>query len=230
MSRDLAPRSGLQVLASRPVRHSDFYTIIHKHLRRSLFEISTQLGGLDRTNVAERVEAFRGIAGMLRGHARQEDANLAPMLGDASPDLEVALTSSHEELEEQLAAIEDQILRLPSLEADQFEAAALDAYRCWNRFLSAYLMHLDEEETHLFPELGARNPPASGVAGLVTQRGEQGAMFLALLLPILTEGERLEILRPLRAKPKMLERGLAAARETLTPAQVAALQQALELN
>lgn len=218
------------MLASRPVRRSDFYTIIHKHLRRSLFEISIQLGGLDRTNVEARVEAFRGIAGMLRGHARQEDTSLALMLREASPDLEVAMTSSHGELEGQLAAIEAQVLRLPSLEADQLEAAALDAYRSWNRFLSHYLMHLDDEETRLFPELGAGNPPASGVAALVTARGEQAATFLAVLLPILTEGERLEILRPLRAEPEMIERGLAAARASLTPAQVAALQQALELD
>ena len=57
VSRDLA--RDLRVLASRPVSRSDFYTIIHKHLRRSLFELSIQLGGLDRTNAAARVE--RGL-------------------------------------------------------------------------------------------------------------------------------------------------------------------------
>jgi hypothetical protein len=152
------------------------------------------------------------------------------MLREVSPELEVAMTSSHEELEALLASIEAQVLSLPSLEADRFEAAALEAYQSWNRFLAAYLMHLDDEETQYFPELGDGKPPASGVAALVTQRGEQGATFLAVLLPILTEGERLEILLQLRAQPRMLERGLAAARDSLTPAQVAALQQDLGLN
>ncbi len=89
-------------------------------------------------------------------------------------------------------------------------------------------MHLDEEETRLFPALGARNPPASRVAALVVPRAEQASAFLAMLLPVLSNAERVEILRHLRAAPGWLERGLAAARDSLTAAQVGQLQRALD--
>jgi hypothetical protein len=72
------------------VIRSHFYTIVHKHLRRALFDFSIQLGGADRHDVATIVDAFGGIAGMLRGHAQREDASIGAMLREMSPDLESA--------------------------------------------------------------------------------------------------------------------------------------------
>ena len=215
------------VYAAR-VSRSDFYTIVHKHLRRALFDVSVQLSGLDRTNVAKVVDAFRGAAGMLRGHAELENASVAPLLRDTSPALEVAMTSGHAELEAELAGVEARIVRLPALADDELEAAGLDAYRSWNRFVASYLMHLDEEESRLFRALGDANPPASAVAAVVAKRGEQSTAFLAMLLPVLSHAERLEILRPLRSEPDLIERGMAAARDCLTAAQLGVLERALE--
>ncbi|HMI88630.1 MAG TPA: hemerythrin domain-containing protein [Polyangiaceae bacterium] len=209
---------------------SDFYTVVHKHLRRSLFDVSVQLGGLDRTNVVTVVDVFRGIAGMLHGHAQLEDSSVAPLLRQTSADFEAAMTSDHEQLERQLAAVEAQVLRLPSLADDDLELAALDAYRGWNCFVAAYLMHLDDEEKRLFPALGAANPAASGVAGLIVQRGDQGLAFLAMLLPILSHDERFEIMRHLRDAPSLFERGIGVAGASLTPAQLGLLKQALEMS
>jgi len=209
------------------VSRSDFYTIVHKHLRRTLFDVSIQLSGVDRTNVTTMVDAFRGVAGMLRGHAELEDSSIAPLLRETSPDMAAAMTSDHQALDAQLAAVETKVLGLPSLGEDDLEAAALDAYREWNRFLAAYLIHLDDEENRLFPALGAANPPASAVAALAARRGEQSSAFLAMLLPVLTHAERLEILRHLEAEPGMLERAMAAARQSLSDAQVARLNQGL---
>jgi hypothetical protein len=41
------------------VSRSDFYTIVHKHLRRTLFDVSIQLSGVDRTNVQSLSEGAR---------------------------------------------------------------------------------------------------------------------------------------------------------------------------
>jgi hypothetical protein len=65
------------------------------------------------------------------------------------------------------------------------------------------------------------------VAALAARRGEQSSAFLAMLLPVLTHAERLEILRHLEAEPGMLERAMAAARQSLSDAQVARLNQGL---
>lgn len=204
---------------------SDFYTVIHKHVRRVLFDTSVRLGGLDRTNVASVIETFRGIAGMLHGHASHEEELLGPMLREVATDLSRELLASHQALDQQIAAIEKQMQRLATLD-DGFDEVALGVYRAFNLFLADYLHHLDDEETRLFPALGARNPEASAAAGMIVEDGVP-TRLLEVLLPILAHAERVEVLRPLCGEKQVLERAMQMARNALTSQQVAALEKAL---
>ena len=62
-----------------------------------------------------------------------------------------------------------------------------------NRFLSAYLAHLDDEERTLFASLSERIPPVAFLAQSAQQRGAQGEEFLLKLWAVTTCEERAAI-------------------------------------
>ena len=111
---------------------------------------------------------------------------------------------------------------------EELEGAALDAYRGWNRFLAEYLKHLHEEETRLLPELGARNPPASGAAALVAQHGERAAAFLTMLLPMIAHAERTVILQHSAGRPRAARPRHDGCAAMFDPAQMAELERSTQ--
>ncbi|MBO9540899.1 hemerythrin domain-containing protein [bacterium] len=155
----------------------DFYTNIHKALRRELFNVSVLAGSTDVSDpeaLARLRAAFTEVAALLRDHARHEDDFLHPVLGLHVPDELPPLESEHAELEHRLDELEHQLSRLETAEPES-HTAGLGFYRALNRYISDYLAHQDREESDVQPRLWA-----------CESQGDLGAMmgrFVAALAP-----------------------------------------------
>jgi ABC-type transporter Mla subunit MlaD len=179
-------------------------TIIHKLLRRELFDISHQLScaDTDDATVVRLQAAIAALGELLRGHGAHEEATIEPILRKASEASADRLRADHLRLDglldEQVAAS----ARLADLAENAREAALLQLYLDWNRFVAAYLSHLDDEERTFVPLLGPEVPPLALVAeSAASLAREQESAFLARLWNVLTPQERGEIERarePLR--------------------------------
>lgn len=169
-------------------------TVIHKFLRREMFDFSQQLfraGPEDCTSIRAALET---LAGLLEQHAAHEEARFEPLLRELDPARAERLSHEHRKLADQL----DEILHF----ARQLEPNAADCRNAlmqlnldWNRYLSAYLAHLDDEERTMFTVLEDRIPPVSMLADSARLDGARGREFLLKLWAVTTCEERMAIER-----------------------------------
>lgn len=167
-------------------------TIIHKYLRRELFDISEQLfracpGHIDGVRAAlERIDL------LLHAHAMQEDSRLYPLLQHADPKLAERMKADHDRLEDRFAFIYDSARLIDAAEPDCHEKL-LQLHLDWNRFVGEYLLHLDDEERTLFPAIRDALPPLSSLAQSARAQGASGEEFLLRLWAVTTLEERAQI-------------------------------------
>lgn len=136
----------------------DFYTGIHKALRRQLFELSMHLGVLDINNI-EHYAAFSQrllqLVALLKEHAEHEAEHFHPLIAQKIPLEYRQLTTEHSQQDEslnELIADSNAILTLSVGEIRK--QAGLALYKKLNLFIADYLAHLGVEET-LMPILQA---------------------------------------------------------------------------
>ena len=189
---------------------SNAITVIHKFLRREMFDFAEQLFRAGPDDCEAVRDALQGLAETLHTHAEQEDARFEPMLRATSPALAERLSMDHRRLEEQLNVIIDRATQLDP-RAEDCSASLLRLHLDWNRFLSAYLAHLDDEERNLFATLSDRIPPVGFLAQAARERGAQGEEFLLKLWAVTTCEERAAI-----EKTQSAPRGARTSEELLT--------------
>lgn len=169
----------------------DVFMEVHKGIRNALFHLSLTAGSADATDpgdierlCADARDTFR----FLEHHARNEDNFLVPeMRAKGLPEAE-RMAEGHEELECRLRALAEAASALPR-DLSGLHGFYLDL----NRFISAYLRHMDEEETRILPLLHLsltdgelEEFPRRSVAA--TGPGDQ-SMMLAYMLPAMNRAE-----------------------------------------
>lgn len=167
-------------------------TVIHKFLRREMFDFSQQLFRAGPEECGPMREALTDLAEILEQHAAHEDARFEPLLRELEPALALRLSADHRRLADQLGALLHFAQRLDPNAPDCRESL-VQLHLDWNRFLSAYLAHLDDEERTLFVALQDRIPPISMLAEFARARGAQGKEFLLKIWAVTTCEERLVI-------------------------------------
>lgn len=130
------------------------YREIHKGQRRWLFDISSMAARLDfadRGQVELLREDIKAFYVHLTEHVETEEKFIHPVLNERVPSstraIEVEHKVFHKDLEELLAGLEA-ITRMDS-EHETIHTIGYEIYLAWNRFISAYLRHIDVEEEHL---------------------------------------------------------------------------------
>jgi hypothetical protein len=171
---------------------SNAITVIHKFLRREMFDFAEQLFRAGPDDCVAIRSALQTLVDALHVHATQEDARFEPMLRAVDPALAERMIADHRRLEDQLQSIVDRATELDPRSAD-CSTLLLGLHLDWNRFLSAYLAHLDDEERTLFASLSERIPPVAFLAQSAQQRGAQGEEFLLKLWAVTTCEERAAI-------------------------------------
>lgn len=166
-------------------------TVIHKHIRREMFDFSMRLFRAGPLDVAAIQSAFHELAALLRAHAMQEESRFEPLLNDSDTDAAARLLRDHRGLETELDRL-DAFTRRLDPRSSACTDALLQLHLDWNRYLSAYLAHLDEEERTLFAPLTARMS-LDAIAQSAVAQGSEGQKFLARLWSVTTPAERVAI-------------------------------------
>jgi iron-sulfur cluster repair protein YtfE (RIC family) len=167
-------------------------TIIHKYLRRELFDISEQLFRAGPCHLDAIRAALERADMLLHAHAAQEDSRLYPLLQQADAKLAERMKSDHERLEDRFAVVYDAARLIDPAQPDCSERL-LQLNLDWNRFVGEYLLHLDDEERTLFPAIRDALPPLSSVAQSARAQGPSGEEFLLRLWAVTTLEERTQI-------------------------------------
>lgn len=167
-------------------------TVIHKFIRREMFDFAERLFRAEPEQVSDIRAELERLADLLRSHAQQEDVRVAPLLRATEPALAERLARDHRRLDDQLESLRHAADRLDPASPDVRSALRL-FHLDWNRFLSAYLAHLDDEERTLFATLGEQLPPLSTITQSAQQQGARGEEFLLRLWAVTTCEERAAI-------------------------------------
>lgn len=169
-------------------------TVIHKYIRRELFDLSEQLFRAGPPQVETIQKALEKIAALLHTHAMQEDARLEPALRRHDATLADRMVRDHRRLDDLLQGLVHASKRLDPADSECNEAL-LQLHLDWNRFVSAYLMHLDDEERNLFAPIVDQMPPLVAIVESANAQGPQGQEFLLRLWAVTTCDERAAIER-----------------------------------
>jgi hypothetical protein len=87
----------------------DLYRDIHTGIRNGLFGVTLAAGSVDPGNadaVAAVAGQWRGLVGLLIGHAEHEDEFMQPTIEVELPSMAQVIAVAHPELEAQMAALE----------------------------------------------------------------------------------------------------------------------------
>jgi hypothetical protein len=141
--------------------------------------------------VAAIQAAFEELATLLRTHAAQEETRLEPQLNDRDTAAAGRLLREHHRLDAELDRLSAFVRGLDASSAECADAL-LRLHLDWNRFLGAYLLHLDEEERNLFVGL-AEQTPLAAIAQSAFAQGAEGQRFLDRLWSVTTPAERVAI-------------------------------------
>jgi hypothetical protein len=156
----------------------------------------------------------------LEEHAESEDRFLGPLHAEANPATAGRLAAEHTALQAQVAAVQG---AMAEALRDASAAADLALYRALARLTSAYLAHVDVEESAM-PELWARYDDATLAtvqAKLVAAHRPTTVQFkLRSMLPAASRGERIRFLTGMRKNlPPAAYSHLRASVDSLVPAE-----------
>lgn len=181
----------------------DFFTLIHKGLRRELFAVTTLAATIDWCDPHD-VEGFdarwRELRHLLEIHAAHEDEHFLPLLGGRAPEILDSLATEHDQQEAELHGLSDLISETVVAPTD---AGGLTVHRQLSAFVAGYLGHLLEEETVVMPAIwehcADEELASARAAFLAAMPPADAALSRRVMLPAMSPPERARMLTMLRA-------------------------------
>ena len=141
--------------ASRP----EIYTHIHKGWRNRLFQMSIKSGRLDYTDQAS-LDSFYSelqsvVAGIRLHHHSMEERFIHPLLSARVPGGVERLDRQHRHVDHLLDNLLLQVdaMRNQAGGLEKRRELGLEFYLAFNRFISFFLIHIDQEEEQIQPAL-----------------------------------------------------------------------------
>lgn len=189
--------------AMSPPSRDDFFTLIHKGLRRELFTLTTWAGTMDWDD-PDDVMGFGArwseLHHLLESHAAHEDEHFFPLLTEAAPDVVARMHVGHQEQDQalaQLSAVVGDALEAPT------SAMGLEVHRHLSAFVAGYLLHLLEEETVVMPAIWQHHSDEDLARTrrrfLAASSPADAALSRRVMLPAMTPTERTTMLGMLRS-------------------------------
>jgi iron-sulfur cluster repair protein YtfE (RIC family) len=184
-------------------RRDDFFTLIHKGLRRELFAVTTLAGTIDWTDVDD-VQGFdsrwRDLHHLLEIHAAHEDEHFLPLLDRVAQDVRDRMTTDHQEQDAALGKLNRLI---DATVAAPTEADGLIVHRELSSFVAGYLQHLLDEETVVMPAIWQHRTDdelaRTRAAFLARMPPADGALSRRVMLPAMSPVERAGLLATVQA-------------------------------
>jgi hypothetical protein len=136
----------------------DIYTSIHKGQRTRFFGIMMKAGTMahdDKDSLNRLYRELTAFKEHLFLHASLEEKFIHPLLSERVPGGARKLEEDHRTMHLQFDDIVAQLdgIRARSTESEIRGNLVLEFYRAWNRFISFYFMHTNEEEENVQPML-----------------------------------------------------------------------------
>jgi hypothetical protein len=212
---------------------TDFYTVVHKALRKRLFEAVILAGTSDYADPVERASLARTVGEvvtMLREHADHEDEFIHPVLAEVLPEAAKTLHAEHEELDRALDEVER---AFDVAAAERSGASAHLAYRTLARFAAHFLAHVEDEETgqpRLWEMADETRLAAAMMAFKRSRTLDQTLAGWANMLPAMNAAERTRMFRALKvgAPEAVFGAALRLAERVLDARACDALKSSLE--
>jgi hypothetical protein len=180
---------------------TDFYTVVHKALRKQLFEAILVAGSTDYRDADDRARVARAVADVVkqfRDHAEHEEQFLHPIIAEVLPGMEQALHAQHEEHSRGLDEVER---AFETALAERTGASGHRAYRALSRFAGHSLAHMEEEEAgqaRLW-ELAGESRLAAAMGAFKSSRTlDQTVASWGVMLPAMNASERAAMFEGLR--------------------------------
>jgi hypothetical protein len=132
----------------------DLYSVIHKGIRKFLFDLIVHAGNVDYSSDAEWTELavrIRETLQLLRNHARVEEEVFQPALAARAPEAVRVTHEEHDHEEDQLCGIEAHAKRVADASPFDRSALGVQLYRALGAFCADYLLHMAREEEELMP-------------------------------------------------------------------------------
>ena len=228
----------LQQVAAAETPRFDMYTGIHKAMRALMADTLLAVGRMDPddeadvTAAAERVLQLLGLCG---AHLAHENAFVHAAIEARAPGASDRIAHEHDEHQQHIAELAQQVAQLQMAAPGQRHAAALALYRALALFTADNFRHMQVEETAHNAVLWARYTDAELLAihdALVASIPPQEMMTLARwLVPFMNPLERFHLLADMRAKAplQVFEAVLDVVRPHLRTPEWAKLARALGL-
>lgn len=217
------------------VSRTDPLTPVHKAIRKRLFELGVLVGRTDLDDPSAVVAFepdFDRATALLKVHANFEEGYLLPLARKYGITDSDHFAEEHRHHDQELDALIEQLKSLRQGRAAQ-GAAGRNLYQALSRFVASYLLHLDEEETKLLPQIFAKVPNAEVAAEFqrfrATRPPELAKGDLISILVAQSPAERAGMLRGFRAAlpPPAFEGVRKVAAEALSAEEFAKLEAAL---
>jgi hypothetical protein len=211
--------------ASSPARYN-MYGFIHKALRSFMSDTLLRLGRLDVADAAQTDAALaqaRELLALCRSHLEHENRFVHPALEACEPGSASRIAGEHVHHEEDIALLLGQV---DAVEAARRDAAACEAaadrlYRHMAVFVGDNFAHMDYEEREHNATLWTHYSDAQlhAIEGAIVASltPATSAASMRWMLPAINHGERVQLLRGMRANAPapVFDGTLALARERL---------------
>lgn len=175
---------------------SNALTLIHKYIRAELFDVARLISacGNSREEIVTVRSAIDAAVELLHQHAEHEEAGFEPFIREQSAAFADRLLEEHRVLHADIDAIVASARALDPAQPDTCCDALLQLYLDWNRFLGAYLLHLDAEERSWFIEADSLMPPVAGMKVAPPGWSEEAHQeFLDKLFAVIAPVERAKV-------------------------------------
>jgi hypothetical protein len=189
-------------MTTRAADRVDSFTLVHKGIRRCLFDTLLIIGRTDFSQDEDLAGARAAVArcfDFLREHAEHEDRHIVPVLARLAPWFAGALAAEHVELEKAAIAIEALFPRVATASAGERPVMGREMFRRMTLLVADQLRHLEREEREGNATLWAYLPDPEILALRAQIQADIPAARMAewveLIAPVLTARER-ELLRP----------------------------------
>lgn len=127
----------------------DFYTQIHKAIRRNLFNLSIKIASADHNNLKARQhnhEVLMKVMDLLRAHAKHEEKFFHPLI-ERKLQMTLQIEDEHRHQEEELMTLEvlsDELVLENNI--NNLSEKYNHLYNKINHYISEYLKHMAHEE------------------------------------------------------------------------------------
>jgi hemerythrin-like domain-containing protein len=206
----------------------DLYVGIHKGQRVKFFDIARKAGRMaysDQGSLDQLFDELIAFREHMRLHASLEEKFIHPLLSERVPGGARKLERDHRLMHQQLDDITTQFegIKTRFAESETRRELVLEFYRAWNRFISFYFTHINEEEENVQPTLWKicinKELADTFKAILASQNPEELKYNLQIMLPAMNIYEQAEIINAGRANipPQAFQGFLKLAEQVLSP-------------